>query len=731
MSSNSDSSNITAAAESLVLTLKRQALEHKNAGDIEAAKKSLGQARLVGALDINNPADLKKLAVFLKQNGNVASAKQALLQSKKVEAAAAAALETSSSMEDDEVAESADATTATPPPKKKYEDPVNQAMDEANLDELYQNSSNNKTVTYTDEELLDVETMADMKGAGMDIPSQDVYEERALACKRAALAAKQKGDLATAKARLVQSKQFTKAVEVLFGEGVTGLQDEDDGEDYSLLDELMEGHSSNKVQDDDGFFEQLFGKSSTAIELDDLDDLDPSMLRDMMENGMEIPNVEEVLKTAKDKKTLAIQCKKQGDLPAAQAALQEAKRLESRAKQLSDMLRAIESGACDDEPQNLDPEALLERMLEKSENTHAETAQAPAAAAAVPTKLLSSHEYKVQAVQFKQQGQMTEALEQLRLYKQALAAETTAKAAAQRQEYVTAVHKEAQWAAAQSRLFSFYEWFVDQEVGRAQVVAWKAYAQECESAAFRVESNDEEAFGNLQRSAEVCDLKEIREPDLGFIGKTVDPADQRIEVCLLEGSDLQANKHLREVLGIEKDVTMELPDHSSLRIVVTSQIPASMEYPDDDVILQYEPCSKVDAKYVFQGSKFLNAERGSSRFAKLINRRLGRKKLTFDVFCVSVKKSLFKTTSEDHLLGTAVVELKDLLQKNWIAGDFPLLNATRRHELGGQLRIAIRSGSPFGEQVATENEEKEKPFTANTGLSSKVAKLQYYAPLQL
>ena len=143
--------------------------------------------------------------------------------------------------------------------------------------------------------------------------------------------------------------------------------DENDGQDYSLLDELY--NDGTQQQQDDGFFESLFGIESTAVELDDLDDLDPSMLRDMMESGMSVPDVEDVLQDAKEKKAAAIQYKKAGNLVAAKAALEESKRLEKRAAQLRDMLQAAEKLKDGDSTDysTLDPEAALEAMLQASE----------------------------------------------------------------------------------------------------------------------------------------------------------------------------------------------------------------------------------------------------------------------------------------------------------------------------------------------------------------------------
>ena len=693
-------------SSSTVLSLKRKALEHKRAGDIEAAKRVLSQARVVESLNLEDPDDLRKMAAILKQHGDIEGAKEALGKAKKLQQEAKqqpSSAEASSNEQD-----------------KFAEDPVNKAIDDANLEELA-----TATVKFTDEEMIDVTTMADLKSAGMDIPSREEYQARVTACKRAALKAKNNKDVTAAKRHLMTAKQLEKAIETLFLSGEGGLDEEVNDEDYSLLDELMENGGS-KPQEDDGFFEQLFGKSATVLELDDLDDLDPAMLRDLMESGMEIPDVDKVLETAKEKKAAAIQFKKSGDLASAKAALEESKRLESRATQLSDMLKAIESGACD-EAQNLDPEAMLEAMLEASEGgaQQPKKADAPPPAAS-PEKLKSSDEYKVLAVKLKKDGRLQEAVAALRLYKQAVAADKSAKVAEQRKECIVALRKETQMAAEQTRLFTFYNRFVDHELGGTQLKSWKEYARQCTTQLDKIGGGEPIPLGRTTTS----DLKVIGEEDWALVGKSCNPLEARIEVSVMDIFDLHTNKHLRRVLGVTKDFNGEIkmPTAAAIRVHVTVQLPPSMEAPDDNVLLYYEPTSQVEGRYVFGDSQYVNAERGSSRFAKLLVRRMARRRIIMQVFHLTTKKTLFSSSTEETLLGSASIELKGMLQRNAIAGDFPLLDATRRHELGGRMRCAIRTGRPF---VETKVDEQEQPVTAMTGLSQAVVDVKEYSPFSL
>ena len=149
----------------LSLQLKREALEYKTQNQVDKAKQSMAKARMVEALDVeHSAADLQKLAVLLKQQGDVEGAKQALLQSKRMTAVEQTAATQHSTTNKNE------SRTEAPPPrplqqqeqsKKKFIDPVNQAIDEASLDELYSSSNNNpaatatatKPITFTDEEM--------------------------------------------------------------------------------------------------------------------------------------------------------------------------------------------------------------------------------------------------------------------------------------------------------------------------------------------------------------------------------------------------------------------------------------------------------------------------------------------------------------------------------------------------------------------------------------------------
>lgn len=678
-----------------ILALKRKALACKKDGDIEAAKSFLRQAKQL---------EQTAVAVDTPSSAEPETNDEQLLHQKE-------------STIDEEYDPEED--------QPRYEDPVNKAIDEANLEEL-----EHRNVRFTDNELIDFESMADLRTIIMaeQFPTESFYQERIMTNKRAALAKKQANDIPAAKKLLMTAKQLEKACTVLF-QGVSAMDDdEEDGEDYSLLDELI-GDPTNQ-QNDDGFFEQLFGKSATILELDDLDDMDAALLRDMMEAGMQVPSVEDVLQSAEDRKTAAVALKKDGNLEAAKAALLESKRLTSKANQLSTLLKAIENGVPNE---SIDPELALENML-KTADEIIKTSQKPQEETAVSKKLLSSVEYRAQAVQHRQLGNKDEAIAALRLYKEALALEEKAKAAAQKKEWILELRKEDSLADEQARRFVYYSQFIDSNLGSKMVTAWRLYARACSSLAMALEKDELSSSFSLQRRIEEDGLQEISDTDLSFVGTSCDPAECRIEFSLLELMDIQNNKHLREKIGVDTDPgVVTMPEAPSMRVVLTVHLPQNAEGSDDsEQILTFTANSLLDYRkgYFFGQSQYIHGERGTSRFAKLFTRRLTRKRcVSVEVFYshTIVTKGLFSNSlkTEEILLGSATIELKELQEKNFIAMDLPLVQS--RREVGGKLRLAIRSGSPFCEQANAPSDTSNDEATATTGLGRRDVGLESYS----
>ncbi|GAX27384.1 hypothetical protein FisN_23Hh157 [Fistulifera solaris] len=676
------------ASQEQILDLKRKALACKREGDIEAAKSYLRQAK---QLEQNAAAETnqeKSPSQVEKQQQEMPACRATVQQE---------------DVTDDVVDQEEDDNDDAP----RYEDPVNKAIDEANLEEL-----DHKDVRFSDTELIDYEAMQDMREIMSEqFPTEAFYQERILANKRAALEKKQNNDIPAAKQRLVIAKQLEKAYTILFQ--TSQVDQEDDGEDYSLLDELFAADGAHS-ENDDGFFEQLFGKSATVLELDDLDDMDAALLKDMMDAGMQVPSVEEVMQSAEERKVAAVAFKKDGNLEAAKAALLESKRLTGKANQLSTLLRAIENGVSEE----LDPEVALGDLLKAGDE---KKVQSKIKEEVSPTKrLLSSAEYREQAVKLKQLGNKDAAIAALRLYREALAEEEKAKVAAQKKEWIIELQKEAALAHEQARRFVYYTRFMDEKVGSAMTSAWRLYAESCSSHAKDLSLGVESASFRLGRRLEKNGLRSIADSEYNFLGKSCDPSECRIEVSILELIDLHNNKRLCEAVGAAPEKNSEgqelnLPNATSIRVVMIIHLPRSAEVADEsEQILTFTAnlLSNDTKKYIFGPSQYIHAERGTSRFAKLFARRLSRRRCVAIEVIYSqtiVTKGLFSTssTTEEISLGSAAFELTALQEKNFIAMDLPLFEA--RREVGGKLRLAIRSGSPFGEasNVSTDGGQEE------------------------
>ncbi|GAX21218.1 hypothetical protein FisN_23Lh157 [Fistulifera solaris] len=672
------------ASQEQVLDLKRKALACKREGDIEAAKSYLREAK---QLEQNAAAETnqEKSPPQIEEQKEIAADRPTIQQE-----------DVTDDVMDQEESDNDEAP--------RYEDPVNKAIDEANLEEL-----EHKDVPFSDNELIDYEAMQDMRGIMSEqFPTEAFYQERILANKRAALEKKQNNDIPAAKQRLMIAKQLEKACSVLFQK--SQIDPADDGEDYSLLDELFAADGAHS-QNDDCFFEQLFGKSATVLELDDLDDMDATLLKDMIDAGMQVPSVEEVMQSAEKRKLAAVAFKRDGNLEAAKAALLESKRLIGKANQLSTLLRAIENGVSEE----LDPEVAFGDLMKANDE---KKIPSKTKEEILPTKkILSSAEYREQAVKQKQLGNKDAAIAALRMYKEALAEEEKAKVAAQKKEWIIELQKEAALAHEQARRFVYYTRFLDEKVGSAMSSAWRLYAESCSSHAKDLSLGVASASFRLGRRLEKNGLRWISDSDYSFVGKSCDPSECRIEVSILELIELRNNKRLFAALGAapKKDYggqELNLPDATSIRVVMTIHLPLNAEVADEsEQILTFTATLISDDRktYVFGSSQYIHAERGTSRFAKLFARRLSRRR------CVSIEviysqtlvtKGLFSTSTktEEISLGLAAFELTALQEKNFIAMDLPLLEA--RRAVGGKIRLAIRSGSPFGEASNVSSKEE-------------------------
>jgi len=728
--------------------LKLKALELKKAGDLEGAKAALAKARAIEFESItvdqlNDAGELKRLAVVLKRKGDIAGAKEALIKAKHIEAGSAsgAGASTSNTVEVSSdtnrqqttkrpsVAQQAsaripclfsgsskppetNATYATETPNDPADDGRSTnylAQTDTTVSDLREELNPSGPVTFDDDEMADIETMADLQTMGMDVPSESDYQARIKANKMAALAAKKRGDVDSAKRLLYRSKQLEAAMIELYTQKDEGS---DDDEDYSLLDELNGGSN----EEDDAFYAELFGAEANVLDLDDLHNFDAEMLKDMMDAGMEVPNPDDIMKQAQEKKELAVALHKDGNTVAAKSALAESKRLHAQAEQLAEMLDAIESGG-DEDGDGGDMAALMV-MLDGSEGGdngagaggagvkhRKEPAVATPATSVEPIK--TAAEWKQEAIRFKQEGKLTEATKALRMCKQVMAEDANKAEMEKRKQLIKELNGEIEIAKEQVKRYIFYEHFVDKHVGAAQLSFWRKYITNCANAIKLVESKGLGAI-NIARNT-TGGGKKILNEDLSFVGNHTDPNDERLEVAILDVLNIQENKHLKKALRHQlkeqkndKKAALAPQDNPSIRVDVTIQLPPSEKESDGNISLKFDPQPSEDGEYSACPSKFVHLPRGKSRHARTVLRRMERKRIQINVVYVpSAKKGLFgvrKSKDSSHSetpLGAVVVDLKEFLSCRCVAGDFPLLDSMRRNELGGALRLGIRTGVPF------------------------------------
>ena len=752
--------------------LKRRALELKKEGDIEGAKAILAQIREiefgdVSVEDLTDPASLKKLAIILKNKGDLGGAKEALLKAKRIEAQASVGdndnnnpsntqlpsrqfssrrkltSEVSSrrqlqAVNSTRVALTDSLQVADSPEKNQNDKIENSPVDDdrhheegihASDEEGTTSSSSmgslghgdefdddddddgdilEEGVTYTDEEMQDLEMMTEFKLGGMEVPSEEDYKERILSCKKAALAAKKEGDIVTAKEQLLNSKKLQQVMTVLshMNEGL-GLRINHDEEGWI---ETMTSEETCMVED-------MFGSAETELDLEDLEDMDPDMIRDAVEAGMKIPSVDGLLDQAKQKKQEAVQMKQLGDIEGAKSALIESKKLQKKAEQVTEILKTIEG-----DEDAIDIEDLLENVESQDKDRTGPKEQPKKEVKPVPTK--SAAELKAEIFQLKAEKKIKEATAMLKLYKETLAKENMAAEQEKKKEIILQIEKEVSLSKEQQHLFMFYERLVDMNIGKAQRDIWEKYANQCISATKLVEKNGSEFF-TIERS-ENSNMLQIQGNVMDMMKKGVDASDPRLEVSIVQVSNIHENKYfIKEKKRKEKELKESGKNGSTsdsppkLRVETVIQLPKEEENTDD-IKMVFVPTiiAKENDKFTFSFDYSQNVDlpRGKSRHAKMIMRRLPRKKIVISVFQTFQQKKdkgWFRSSKREEekeipplFIGKVIFELKEFLKCNCLGGDFPLMDSSGHRPVGGQISLGIRTGVPFDPDLLEEEEEE-------------------------
>jgi hypothetical protein len=755
--------------------------------------------------------ECKKLALARKREGDIESAKQALLQSKRLQlqldeatntntdikastavgvtgtetAAGARIAETQPQIpaEPSKTAEEDDAGTNDSGKDDGEGDDDSQLLQQLDDGEHISNESTNNPAAFSLAEMMDLEMIREFALGGFPIPSLEEYQATLETCRRSALLFKQKNKTKEALQQMRCLKQLQtvyKALEPIVGGGEAGaalmghhdLSDETE-EEKALLRELLladeNGQTgSGKFDGDDN----IMG-GSTSLELDDLIEMDLSEIQDAMTLGMQLPPIESLQKQVNDQKNLAFQLKQSGDLDGAKAALVKFKRWSQHASAIEQLIEhANKTGDPDNagakvvSPNDIREEDLEKLLLASDEKTTS-SITTQASSKPKPPAQKSSEELRQEAIRLRDEKKLAEATAVLKLYKHALARESEQAEIKERQELVQKLQTEMDSALTQQDRFYFYQRLANTAVGSQQVQAWYRYADLCSKVTALVQTKGSKAVtiateGKADGQAPAAGSLRLLPDDLkAIIRKATSPTEERVECCILDAMELHTNKAF-QTLGQNSKLSKNLPDWIQLETHISIHLPLnetetdkpidlyfyskpierqtfwdSVHDKDNQSLVPVEQWSKrgriafatskdgVDANDPEGSSQYLTLARGDSKFAKTLVRRMGSRKIVIAVHCHAhpgpltnqqgssklkgwfgggkLKQDPNKDNMEPLNLGKVVLETKELLEQT-IVGEYPLLGNGKR-QVGGKLRLCIRTGVPFDEDLvdAAEN----------------------------
>lgn len=739
----------------LIVELKKKALACKQAGETAEALEHLKESKVVAAAntleDLNSSSlqcsYLRSLAAHLKAANDIPGALAALKQAKEIEQQAAQAED-----EDDAV--------------------LRELEGEEELEE-----EQAAGIVFTDEEMIDQETMTEMQMVGMDVPSQETYQARILEHKKTALTLKKQNDIAGATAALRIAKQLQQVMEVLASGASAGTpEDILDGwgdnltaEESALLGELV---GSGGGRADDSALEGLDADGDNGngdlnmkqtINWQDLETLEDSDISEFMEMGIvELPTVESLLEIAETCQKEALVFKQSGNIAMAKAKLVESKKIKLQATRLDKIYRQASSGGGEAGVTDED----LENLMNSDGGGHAYLKEkTPAQPKPEPTPvnpwmLKPSAEIKAEVLRLKDAKKVKEATALLQIFKQVLQKENDAKEAEKKQAMVARIQREIDLCRGQLQLYSFYEAFIDPSTGSAQGSLWKHYQQQCERAIQMIEQDGSAAVKMAHPKA--SGLVTIQSSDCGgemdnqeFVslmieqGTPFDSLEGKMEVAIVEAFRLEDNKTVQKIVkkkrkekGIKDDdpqaTDVDKDIYRKIQVDLKIQLPPGLEYQSssNNDETEGESSSPQGTTFTFLPSngggeesddaekktaslnstvRFMDSSkkvwlpRGDTTKERSLIRRIERKKVEFHLnynpnitdkpkeekgswFWKKEKKEPVVELPITHL-GKVVLELKYLLNRNCIAGDFPLV--VNNKPVGGFARLCLRTDAPL------------------------------------
>jgi hypothetical protein len=393
----------------------------------------------------------------------------------------------------------------------------------------------------------------------------------------------------------------------------------------------------------------------------------------------------------------------------------------------------------------------LEQLLENEEKP---APKATVAAIVVSPKIKSSDEWKQEAIRLRDEKKIEEATQALKQFKLALAREQEQKEQQGRHECLVQIRGEIDTARIQYYRFILWERLVDAASGTQQQHAWWRYMDLCGKVMDVVETRGTKAISitrtrTKQEPVPAGSLRCLPDDLDVLVHRAMDPIEERVEVAIIDLMDLHMNKVFASMKPISPTTTKPC-QWVRVDVHVSIQLPSSETETEKpiDVYFHSEPfevctflqegetrqekerlpedgwrkqgrveLTATTANAQHESSRYITLERGESTFAKTLIRRMERRKITVSVLCHQVddpndpvlvkrkgwfgsnKKKPEEQSKEPLNLGKVVLETKNLLQDcPCIVKDCPLLGNGKR-EVGGRLRLCIRTGIPFGSTV--------------------------------
>ena len=712
--------------------LKKLAVYCKQQGDIEAAKDALIKS--------------KQISLMQQQVGQ----KQHLPSTGNEDGVGAATQQQPSNQEDQPTRMKTDNGDGV-----GYDDDeaaLKNLMNSGDNDDETSAANVQQSITFTDEEMGDQEMMMEFQLAEMPVPSQKLYAERILHHKKLALAWKQKNDIpkATAELRLAKQLQDVQSSLLKNDPGRNTMDGNDDDwmktltpEESELLGELM--NTTNTIEDTgeiammaDGEQQPPHSSDTMAFDLNDVETMDDDDIKECMNMGMSLPSTEDIQKQAARLQKEALECKKIGNIDLAKSKLSEYKKATKQAERLG-RIYSTASASNNEFVSDADLVALLSSpssTATKEENTSKSQQEEN------PWRKKRSAEIKMEVIRLKNMKKVSEATGLLKIYKEVLTKENQAKEIEKCQTLVQRLEKEIDTARKQIQLFSFYTRFVDQAAGSQQLELWQKYIDNCQNGIQRIQTLGSESINissGQQQEGEANHSKFYTIKDDDIVGLVESSSvgsllQGNLEVCIMEVQSLHESKAMQKFLSKirnaskNKDDRRPEPRPITLDVDVKLQLPVSEDAHQSSVHFMFHPINNITisdtgnekdeskrkqskSQFVFAKSQIVDIPRGDSRPAKTIVKRMETKKVQINVSARLLpppeKKSWFFSSSRKEEatgdgdtarndttnLGKVVLDLKDLLIRNCVVGDFPL--TVNSKEVGGMVRLCIRTDQPF------------------------------------